>query len=42
MEQILKEHEKLEKKGNLKKSIEDVQKIVDQLQTARKTVEARV
>jgi len=41
MEQILKEHERLEKKGNLKKSIEDVQKVIDQLQAARSVMEAR-
>jgi len=40
MDQILKEHERLEKKGNLKKGLEDVQKIIEQLQAARSTVEA--
>lgn len=40
MESILKEHERLEKKGNLRKGIEDVQRIIDQLQAARNGVEA--
>lgn len=38
MEQILKEHERLEKKANLGKAIDDVVKIIDQLKAAKEQV----
>lgn len=38
MEQILKAHEKLEKKANLGKAIDDVQSIIDKLKTTRNAV----
>jgi len=40
MDALLAEHAGLESKGNLKKSIDDVQKIIDLLETARETVAA--
>ena len=40
MEQILKEHERLEKKANLGKAINDVVKIIDQLKAAKEQVAA--
>lgn len=40
MEAIVKAHERLEKKANLKRGIQDVQEIIDKLKTARRTVEA--
>ena len=38
MEAILKEHERLEKKANLGKAVDDVQKIIDQLEAAKAQV----
>jgi len=40
MEQILKEHERLENKANLGKAIDDVVRIIDQLKTAKEQVAA--
>lgn len=40
MESILAEHEKLVKKGNLLKSVEDVQKTIDLLVKARDSIAA--
>jgi hypothetical protein len=40
MEALLAEHEKLAKKGNLSKSIDDVQKTIDLLISARDAVAA--
>ena len=40
MEAITKAHERLEKKANLKRGIDDVQEIIDRLKAARQTVEA--
>ena len=42
MEAILKEHERLEKKANLGKAVDDVQKIVDQLEAAKAQVLAGI
>jgi E3 ubiquitin-protein transferase RMND5 len=38
MEALLADHARLENKGNLKKSIDDVQKIIDLLEAARESV----
>ena len=38
MEALLAEHDKLRKKGNLSKSIDDVQKTIDLLTTARNSI----
>lgn len=40
MESILAEHEKLVRKGNLSKSVDDVQKTIDLLVNARETIAA--
>ena len=40
MEALLEEHEKLVKKGNLSKSVEDVQKTIDLLVQARESIAA--
>lgn len=40
MEALFKEHEKLLTKGNLSKSVEDVQKTIDLLKRARDAVAA--
>ncbi len=40
MESILAEHEKLVKKGNLSKSVDDVQKTIDLLVKARDSIAA--
>lgn len=40
MEALLEEHEKLVKKGNLSKSVEDVQKTIDLLVQAREAIAA--
>lgn len=40
MESILAEHEKLVKKGNLSKSVDDVQKTIDLLIKARDSIAA--
>lgn len=40
MEALLAEHQKLANKGNLSKSVDDVQKTIDLLVNARKTVVA--
>jgi hypothetical protein len=42
MEAILKEHERLEKKANLGKAVDDVQKIIDQLEAAKAQVIAGI
>lgn len=42
MDAIVKAHERLEKKANLKKGIQDVQEIIDKLKTARRTVQAGI
>jgi len=38
MEAILKEHERLEKKAHLGRAVDDVQKIIDQLEAAKAQV----
>ncbi len=38
MDQLLREHEKLEQRANLEKPIEDVQRIIDQLRAAREHI----
>lgn len=38
MESLQKEHERVEKKGSLKKSIDDVQKTIDLLVNARDAI----
>ncbi len=38
MEALLEEHEKLSRKGNLSKSVEDVQKTIDLLVKARDSI----
>lgn len=38
MEALLSEHARLESRGNLKKSIDDVQRIIDLLETARASI----
>ena len=40
MEALLEEHEKLSRKGNLSKSVEDVQKTIDLLVRARDSIAA--
>lgn len=40
MDALLAEHARLENKGNLKKSIDDVQRIIDLLEAARENVVA--
>lgn len=40
MEALLEEHEKLCRKGNLSKSVEDVQKTIDLLVRARESIAA--
>lgn len=40
MEALLEEHEKLSRKGNLSKSVEDVQKTIDLLTKARDSIVA--
>ena len=40
MEAILEEHEKLQAKHNLARSVDDVQKTIDLLTTARETIAA--
>lgn len=40
METLLEEHEKLSRKGNLSKSVEDVQKTIDLLVKARDSIVA--
>ena len=40
MEALLEEHEKLSRKGNLSKSVEDVQKTIDILVRARDSIAA--
>ena len=42
MEAILKEHERLENKANLGKAVDDVQKIIDQLEAAKAQVLAGI
>jgi hypothetical protein len=42
MEAILKEHERLEKKANLGKAVDDVQKIIDQLEAAKAQILAGI
>ena len=38
MEALLEEHEKLSRKGNLSKSIDDIQKTIDLLMKAREAI----
>ena len=42
MEALLEEHEKLSRKGNLSKSLEDVQKTIDLLVKARDSIAASI
>lgn len=42
MKALQTEHERLEKKGNLKKTINDVQKLIDSLVQARNAVAAGI